>query len=54
MTTRANQRKFHFIYKITRNDDSGRFYIGLHSTDNLNDGYFGSGQVLWIAVKIVI
>lgn len=47
--TRADQRKFHYIYKITRQD--GKYYIGLHSTDNLNDGYFGSGQVLWRSIK---
>jgi len=25
--TRADQRKFHYIYKITRNDGSGKYYI---------------------------
>lgn len=44
MTTRAENRKFHYIYKITRFD--GLYYIGLHSTDNLEDGYFGSGTRL--------
>lgn len=36
---------YHFIYKTidTRN---GNFYIGMHSTDNLNDGYVGSGDRL--------
>lgn len=33
----------HFIYKIT-NTLNGRFYIGMHSTKNSNDGYLGSGK----------
>jgi hypothetical protein len=35
----------HFIYKTTH-IDSGRYYIGRHSTKNENDRYFGSGK--WI------
>jgi hypothetical protein len=35
---------YHFIYKTI--SDSGKYYIGRHSTKNLNDGYFGSGK--WI------
>ena len=46
---RADQRKFHYIYKITRND--GRYYIGMHSTDNLEDGYFGSGKKITRSIK---
>lgn len=32
----------HYIYKIT-NVINGKGYIGKHSTNNINDGYFGSG-----------
>jgi len=43
------QKKFHYIYKITRND--GKYYIGLHSTDNIDDGYFGSGKRLRYSIR---
>lgn len=34
----------HIIYKVT--SKSGKFYIGRHSTSNLDDGYCGSGK--WV------
>ena len=40
----------HYIYKITC-VLTGNFYIGMHSTSNLNDGYFGSGKLLSRSVK---
>lgn len=39
-------KKFHYFYKIT-NNLTGEYYLGIHSTDNLEDGYFGSGTKLW-------
>lgn len=48
--SRAQRRKFHFIYKIT-NKLNGKFYIGMHSTDSLDDGYFGSGKYLKRSVE---
>ena len=45
-TRRADRRKFHYIYE-TICMKSHKFYIGMHSTDNLKDGYQGSGKRLW-------
>ncbi len=43
-------KKYHFIYKTT-NLLSGRYYIGMHSTNDLEDGYLGSGNRLRRAIK---
>lgn len=44
------QKKYHYIYKTT-NVINGKYYIGMHSTDNLNDGYIGSGKRLWYSIN---
>lgn len=46
----VSNKKFNFIYKTT-NTITGKFYIGMHSTDDLNDGYLGSGLVIKNSIK---
>lgn len=46
---RTEDKKFHFLYKTTRFD--GKFYIGVHSTNVLDDKYKGSGVYLARSLK---
>ena len=46
----TSMKNFHYIYKIT-NKLNNKFYIGMHSTSNLDDGYFGSGRRLKASVN---
>ena len=39
-----------YFYKIT-NKINNKFYFGVHKTNNLNDGYFGSGKRLFYAIS---
>lgn len=41
---------YYIVYKTT-NLVNGKQYIGYHKTDNLDDGYLGSGSILSNAIK---
>lgn len=46
----AQHKKYHFVYKIT-NSINGKYYIGVHSTNVIEDGYMGSGSLLRRDIK---
>lgn len=43
-------KKYFYLYRIT-NKVNNKVYVGCHETDNLNDGYLGSGKAIKLAIK---
>jgi hypothetical protein len=43
-------KKYHFIYKTT-NLLNDKYYVGMHSTSNMKDGYLGSGKRLRYSIR---
>ena len=50
MANYSENKKYHFTYKTT-NLINGKYYLGMHSTNFLNDGYLGSGKRLYYELK---
>jgi hypothetical protein len=50
MANLEENKKYHFTYKTT-NLINGRYYLGMHSTNYIDDGYIGSGKRLWYEIR---
>jgi hypothetical protein len=48
--SKSRKNKYHLIYKTT-NLANNKIYIGAHSTNDIDDGYIGSGKMLHAAIK---
>lgn len=41
---------FYYLYEI-RNNLNNKIYVGVHKTNNMNDGYMGSGKIIQNAIQ---
>lgn len=46
MANIKENKRFHYTYRTT-NLVNGRYYLGMHSTNHIDDGYLGSGKRLY-------
>jgi len=44
------KHKYHYIYKTTCLVNQ-KYYVGMHSTSDLEDGYLGSGRRIWLSIR---
>jgi len=51
MLTSSRRKDMRFTVYKTTNNLNGRFYIGVHRTENPNDSYLGSGKALTLALR---
>lgn len=49
-TKNQNKRKFHTVYQVG-NLINNKIYVGAHSTDDLDDNYYGSGSNIARAIE---
>ena len=40
----------YYLYEI-KNRVNGKIYVGVHRTENIEDGYMGSGKVILQAIE---
>ena len=41
----GDNQKYNYFYKII-NMKNNNYYFGVHSTNNINDNYYGSGLII--------
>lgn len=46
MANYSKNKKYHYTYRTT-NKVNGRYYLGMHSSNRIDDGYLGSGKRLY-------
>ena len=51
MNPQSSSHKFHYTYKITRPNIDDSYYYGVHSTNNVDDGYLGSGLIICRSIQ---